>query len=67
MYLQFEKIHEDDILKIINKMDNKSSSGYDMFSNKIIKAIKNEISKPLTLIINQMMESGIFPDSLKNC
>ena len=42
---KFEKIHEDDILKIINKMDNKSSSGYDMFSNKIIKAIKNEISK----------------------
>ena len=62
---KFEKIHEDDILKIFNKMDNKSSSGYDMFSNKIIKAIKNEISKPLTLIINQMLESGIFPDSLK--
>ena len=37
---KFEKIHEDDILKIINKMDNKSSSGYDMFSNKIIKATK---------------------------
>ena len=36
---KFEKIHEDDILKIINKMDNKSSSGYDMFST-IIKAIK---------------------------
>ena len=33
-----------------------------MFSNKIIK---NEISKPLTLIINQMLESGIFPGSLK--
>ena len=44
-------------------MDNKRSSGYDMFSNKIIKAIKNEISKPLS--INQMLESGIFPDSLK--
>ena len=61
---KFEKIHKDDILKIINKMD-KSSSGYDMFSNKIIKAIKNEISKPLTLIINQMLESAIFPDGLK--
>ena len=59
---KFEKIHEDDILKIINKMDNKSSSGYDMFSNKIIK---NEISKLLTLIINQMLESGIVPDSPK--
>ena len=33
---KFEKIH-DDILKIINKMDNKSSSCYDMFSNKFIK------------------------------
>ena len=62
---KFKKIHEDDILKIINKMDNMSSSGYDMFSNKILKAIKNEISKPLTLIINQMLESGIFPDSIK--
>ena len=30
---KFEKIHEDDILKIINKMYYKSSSGYDMFSN----------------------------------
>ena len=55
----------DDILKIINKMHNKGCSGYDMFSNKIIKAIKNEISKPLTLIINQLLESGTFPDSLK--
>ena len=43
-------------------MDNKSSSGYDMFSNKIINDIKN--SKPLILIINQMLKSGIFPDNL---
>ena len=62
---KFEKIHEDDILKIINKMDNKSSSVHDMFSNKIIKAIQNEIGQPSTLIVNQMLESGIFPDSLK--
>ena len=48
-------------------MDNKSSSGYDMFSNKIIKAIKNENSKPLTLIINQMLESGNFSRQPKNC
>ena len=47
-------------------MDNKRSSGYDGLSNKIIKTIKkNEISKPLTLIINQMIDSGIFPESLK--
>ena len=60
----FEKINEDDIFKIIYKMDNKSSLGYDGLSNKIIKTIKNEISKPFTLIIDQMIKSGIFPDSL---
>ena len=36
-------------------MDNKWSSGYDMFSIFIyIKAVKNEICKPLTLMINPM-------------
>ena len=39
---KFAKIHEDNILKIINKMDNKSSSGYDMFSNTIIKCWNRE-------------------------
>ena len=38
----FEKINGDDILKIINKMDNKSISGYYGLSNKIyIKNIYN--------------------------
>ena len=46
-------------------MDNKSSSGYDGISNKMLKYIKKEMSKPLTLIINQMLESGIFPSGLK--
>ena len=35
----FEKINEDDILKMINIMDNKSSSGYDGLYNKMIKTI----------------------------
>ena len=56
--------NEDDILKIINKMDSKSSSCYGMFSNKIIKVKKIYISKPLTLLINQMLELGIFSDNL---
>ena len=50
---------------MINKMDNKSSLGYDVLSNKIIEVTENEISKPLTLIISQILESGIFPESLK--
>ena len=39
--------------------------GYDGLSNQIIKTIENEFIKALTLIINQMIESGINPDSIK--
>ena len=35
--LTFEKINEDEILKMINKMGNKSSSGYDGLSNKLLR------------------------------
>ncbi len=58
-------ITEDDTLSIINKLKSKNSSGNDEISNKLLKAIKHEISKPLTLIINQSLSTGIFPDTLK--
>ena len=46
-------------------MKSKNSSGNDEISNKLLKSIKCEISKPLTIIINQSLERGIFPDALK--
>ena len=61
----FRHITEEETITIIDKMENKSSSGYDGISNKMLKYIKKEISKPLTLIINQMLDSGIFPSGLK--
>ena len=46
-------------------MKNKESSGIDGISNKLLKIAKNQITKPVTLIINQMIKTGIFPDKLK--
>ena len=46
-------------------MKSKNSSGKDEISNKLLKSIKGEISKPLTIIINECLETGIFPDALK--
>ena len=46
-------------------MENKTSCGHDGISNKLLKCIKHELSKSLTLIINQMLTTGIFPESLK--
>ncbi len=58
-------ITEDDTLSIITKLKSKNSSGNDELSNKLLKTIKNEISMPLTIIINQSLSTGIFPDALK--
>ena len=58
-------INESYILSIINKLKNKNFSGNDEISNKLLTAIGNELSKPLTIIINQCLLTGIFPDLLK--
>ena len=61
----FSKITEKETLTIINNLKSKNSSGKDEISNKLLKSIKCEISKPLTIIINQSLKTGIFPGALK--
>ena len=62
---RFDLIDENATIKAIDYIDNKPSSGHDGISNVLLKYVKLEISKPLTLIINQMITTGIFPESLK--
>ena len=61
----FNRITESETLSIINKLKSKNSSGKDEISNKLLKSIKDEIAKPLTIIINQSLKTGIFPEALK--
>ena len=61
----FSVINVSEVLMIINKLKNKNSSGVDEISNKLLKSIGTELSKPLTIIINQCLLTGIFPDLLK--
>ena len=51
--------------KIIDNLKTKSCCGVDGLSVKLLKLIKDEISTSLTLVINQSLLSGIFPDQLK--
>ena len=62
---KFNYVSEKEILKIIDSLKNKSRYGTDEISNKLLKSIKNEICKPLTLIINQSLTTGIFPNAFK--
>ena len=43
----------------------KNSCGLDGISSKLIKIIEPAIIKPLTLLINQVLNTGIVPDELK--
>ena len=61
----FNRITESETLTIIIKLKSKNSSGKDEISNKLLKSIKDEIAKPLTIIINQSLKTGIFPEALK--
>ena len=46
-------------------MENKTSCSVDGISNSFLKSIKSEIVQPETVLINQMLTTGIFPDKLK--
>ena len=63
--LILKNVNENDVLNIIKNLKLKTSMGIDTMSNKLLKQIKNEIIKPLTLIINQTLNTGIYPEKLK--
>ena len=62
---KFKLITEEDIFKIISKLDSKNSAGYDQISSNLLTRINEYIHKPLTLIVNKYLSSGIFPNKLK--
>ena len=48
-------------MQIINNFPNKTSCGFDGISTIVMKSIKHVILKSLTLIINQIINTGVFP------
>ena len=62
----FQTITENKILNIINKkLKNKTSYGYDSISNIMLKRAHDPLIRPLTLLINHTLSTGIFPNALK--
>ena len=52
-------------MTIITNLPNTNNCGFDGLSTRILKYIKGIIIKPLTLIINQILDTGVFPANLK--
>ena len=61
----FGPTDENEINKIIDALPNKTSSGYDDVSNKLLKQLKTSLCEPLTLIFNKSMTEGKFPEAMK--
>ena len=62
---KFEPVSEAKVQLIIKNLKSKSSFGHDNISTKILLKLLPILCQPLTLIINQSVKTGKFPDRLK--
>ncbi len=54
-------VSEQDILDMISTLDGNKAVGPDTISNKMLIAVKVQISKPLCLLFNKSLHQNIFP------
>lgn len=64
-HFTFSMVSVPEIDKIIKKFASKTTEGHDGISMKIIKLLDLNFLSALSLIINQSLNTGIFPDDLK--
>ncbi len=59
------EVTEQTVTTIIENLPAKRSCGYDEISSIFLKRITTSIIKALTIVINKVLNNGIFPDKLK--
>ena len=63
--LETIEIHADKVLKIIRSLDCKKAHGWDDMSVSMVKICDSSIVRPLCLIYETCMHTGLFPDNWK--
>ena len=58
-------IMEMELQRLIDKLEPKKSSGYDNINNILLKEFKPSITEPLSIIFNNSLLEGIFPEKMK--
>lgn len=62
----FKPVLPEDIIKVISKnLKPKNTCGIDGISSNMLKSLTHSISMPIANLINQCIETGVFPDKLK--
>ena len=61
----FKPVEAELISKTIKNLPNKNSCGCDGINTNLFKIIEPAITQSLTILINQVLHVGLFPDKLK--
>lgn len=61
----FSVLTEEQVIKLIERLPNKTSCGVDGINNVLVKQIKYSIRLPLCILINQSLGTGTFPNTMK--
>ena len=56
---------ENEVIRTINNLKSKKSAGHDGVNNILLKAVRNEIGPPLTIVLNKSLSEGIVPEAMK--
>ena len=56
---------EIEIERLIQKLPNKSSSGFDGISNILLKGLSGVLKNPLAIVFNKSLLEGTFPNNMK--
>jgi len=54
-----------EVYGVINSLSNSKARDFYGFSNSLIKQTATALLEPLTILINQCLEQGVFPDRIK--
>jgi hypothetical protein len=63
--LSFVPISCDEVYQLINSLNSLKKGGVNQVPTLVYKSISDLLALPLSLLINESLESGIFPDHLK--
>ena len=58
--LSFLSLSHDEIAKVIHNLDPNKARGYDNIRARMMKVCGRSVYKPLEIIFNQSLESGVF-------
>ena len=62
---EFKETNVTELIKVIDSILPKSSSGFDLLSNRMLKKEKHKFSRLLIDLINETIKGRVFPEVLK--